>query len=460
MASSRSSAASTVSSTASSTRVTAVRTLNPPKIDGKDDDPAWRAAPVISNFRLFVPRDNALPTFRTEARIVYDDHALYVLVRAYDPHPDSIVRRLARRDTDGPPNDQVLLFIDSFHDRRSGYEYIVNPAGVKSDYLISDDTNEDPSWDGIWDVATGVDSLGWVAEFAIPLQQLRFVDRRAPVFGLMIGRWIGRTDERSSWPQYRRSKAGLASQFGELAGLHDLEHPASVEVTPYAMARTRNIAQAPVSPGRMETRPAIGADIKWLPRPNVSVDATINPDFGQVDADPAVLNLSGVELFQADRRPFFLEGSGLLNLPLTADGSAQLFYSRRIGRRPALFDLYAAPDSPTETPIIGAARVTARLTPTTSLAVLSGVTQAEDGGFRPGSDTRFVIEPHATYGVARLQRDFREGRSGIGFMLTRVGRDVSDPVVSTILPSTAQALAITTQHQTADGTYQVSAWEL
>jgi len=430
----------------------AVRTPAPPKIDGREDDTAWRAVPFVGEFRMFAPREGGTPAFRSEARVAYDDHALYVLVRAFDPRPDSIVRRLARRDTDGPPNDQVLLFIDSFHDRRSGYEFIVNPAGVKSDYLLSDDTNVDQSWDGVWDVATTVDSLGWVAEFAIPLQQLRFSEYQAPTFGLTIGRWVGRNDERSSWPQYRRSRAGLVSQLGTLTGLQDLARPASLEVTPYLLGRARNTES-----NGWETRPAFGGDLKYLPRPTIGLSATINPEFGQVEADPAVLNLTGIEVFQAERRPFFLEGSGLLRFPLAADGSALLFYSRRIGRRPALADRFGGSDPPTETTILGAAKATVRLAPTTAFFALSAVTQQEEGRVPLGGGS-YVLEPQAYYGVARLQHDFRSGRSGIGLMVTRVDRAGGDSLSEAFLPSTAQTGAVTFQHQTSDGAYQLSGW--
>jgi len=449
--------AQTASDEGGSDAALAVRTEAGPRIDGRWDDAAWSATPPIREFRVFAPREGGDPAFSAEARVLYDDRALYVLVRAFDPHPDSVVRRLARRDTYDATADQVLLFIDSFHDRRSGYEFVVTAGGVKSDALIFDDSGEDTSWDAVWDVATAIDSMGWTAEFAIPLQQLRFADRIAPTFGLMIGRWVGRTGERASWPQYRRSRAGLASQFGTLGGLRDLTGSGSLQIIPYALARTRGIAVAG-RPAALETHPSLGGDLRWLPRPNISLDATVNPDFGQVEADPAVLNLSGVEVFQAERRPFFLEGAGLLTLPLAADGSAQLFHSRRIGRRPTLAEDYGAPDSPAETTILGAGKVTARLTPTASVVVLSAVTQGEKGAARTDTPGRYLIEPRAHYGVARVQRDFRGGRSGVGIMVTRADRDAGDPVAGALMPGTAQVAAVTTQHQTTDGAYRVSAW--
>ncbi len=434
------------------------RTALAPAIDGRGDDPAWLSGPVISDFRVFAPREGAAPTMRTEVRVRYDDRALYFLVRAFDPHPDSIVRRVSRRDTFDATADQILIFLDPFRDGRTGNEFVVTAAGVKLDAALYDDGGEDLSWDGVWDVAARVDSLGWVAEFAIPFRQLRFAEYRAPVFGVFVGRWIGRNGERMSVPQYSRAKAGLVSQMGPLEGLRDLARSAALEATPYSLARTRNIEADGVRPSLIDTRPALGADIKWLPRPNVSVDATLNPDFGQVEADPATVNLTGVEVFQAERRPFFLEGAGLLALPLATDGSAQLFYSRRIGRRPALFDSFGAPDSPTETTILGAAKVTARLTPSTSVAALSAMTGRAYGRERPDREGRYVLEPRANTIVARLQQDFRGGRSGVGALVTRMDRDDSDSTSAELLPSSAQAVALTAQHQTADGAYQASTW--
>jgi uncharacterized protein DUF5916/cellulose/xylan binding protein with CBM9 domain len=437
--------------------MTATRAATPLRIDGLDADAVWQTAERRSDFLTFQPHESGAPTFRTELRVAYDDRALYVFARAFDPRPDSIVRLLSRRDTDGPPNDQFQLFIDSFHDRRSGYEYIVNAAGVKSDYLLFDDTGFDQSWDGVWDVATHVDSLGWTAEFAIPLQQLRFTHREAPVFGIMLWRLVGRLGERVSWPAYRPSRAGYVSQTGTLLGIRDLVRPASLAIAPYALARTRNTASGFPADASLRTSVSAGGDVRFLPKPNVSIDATVNPDFGQVESDPAVLDLSGFEVFQAERRPFFLEGAGQLNLPLATDGSAVLFHSRRIGRAPALGPILGGADAPTETTIHGAAKLTARLSPASSLVALAAVTAQEAGAPRPGGG-RSVVEPAARFGVARLQRDFRAGRSGVGLMVTHVDRSTHDSVVAAVLPTSADALALTTQHQTADGNYRMSGW--
>lgn len=429
-----------------------------PVIDGRGTDVAWMSGPEGTDFRDFAPREGAEPALRTSVRIRYDDHALYFLVRAFDPHPDSIVRRVSRRDTFDATADQIRLLIDPLHDRRTGVEFVVTASGVKADATLFDDTGEDYSWDGVWDVATSIDSLGWVAEFAIPFHQLHFVDHHAPTFGIFVARWVGRSGERSSLPQYSRAAAGLVSQMGSLGGLRDLAATSALEATPYVVGRARNLPSRGAETASLEARPIVGADIKWAPRANVNIDATLNPDFGQIEADPANVNLTGVEIFQSERRPFFLEGAGLLALPLAADGSGQLFYSRRIGRRPVLTDDFGAPDSPTETTILGAAKITARITPSTSVAALTAVTGQAEGRVRPDHHGSYVIEPRAIDLVARLQQNFRDGRSGIGMMMTRVDRDGTDATFSALLPLSAQTVALTTQHQTSDGVYQANGW--
>src|SRR2546428_2974869 len=202
----------------SATRATAVRAKTPVVIDGRDDDEVWRVAPAITQFREFQPKEDGDPRFPTEAKVAYDDRYLYVFIRAFDPHPDSILKLLARRDV-GAATDQLKIMVDSYHDRRSGFEFAVNPAGVKRDYAMYNDNQEDDAWDAVWDVATQVDSLGWTAEFAIPLSQLRYVPRATNTFGFAVWRDIQRFSERVSWPVYRNSQAGVPSQPGEVARL-------------------------------------------------------------------------------------------------------------------------------------------------------------------------------------------------------------------------------------------------
>src|SRR5438876_5138265 len=241
------------------TRATAVRAKTPVVIDGRDDDEVWSVAPAITQFREFQPKEDGDPRFATEAKVAYDDRNLYVFIRAFDPHPDSILKLLARRDVRAA-TDQLKIMIDSYHDRRSGFEFAVNPAGVKRDYAIYNDTQEDDAWDAVWDVATRVDSLGWTAEFRVPLSQLRYVPRDSNTFGFGIWRDIQRYTERVSWPLLRQSRAGFVSQFGELSGLDDLEAPRRLEAAPYVV--TKNVSPFRASGVRRSQDATSGAGLK------------------------------------------------------------------------------------------------------------------------------------------------------------------------------------------------------
>src|SRR5713226_1031041 len=319
------------------TRATAVRATVPVVIDGRDDDAVWRQAPAITQFREFQPKEDGDPRFATEAKVGYDDRYLYVFIRAFDPHPDSILKLLARRDVRAA-TDQLKIMIDSYHDRRNGFEFAVNPAGVKRDYAIYNDTQEDDAWDAVWDVATQVDSLGWTAEFRIPLSQLRYVPRGTNTFGFGVWRDIQRYTERESWPLYRNSQSGISSQLGELTGLVGLPSPRRPEIAPYVV--TKNVSVPVVSSFDRSQRLTVGADLKYGLTSNLTLDATVNPDFGQVEADPAVLNLTAFETFFQERRPFFVQGAGIFRFDVDCSQvncrNEGLFYSRRVGRQPQL----------------------------------------------------------------------------------------------------------------------------
>src|SRR5690349_8536539 len=216
----------------------AVHARQAPLIDGRNNDGIWATAPKTSAFRQFAPRVDIDPTFKTEFQTAYDEHNLYVFIRMYDPHPDSIMHALSRRDVRGP-SDQIKIIVDSYGDKRSGYEFAVNPDGVKRDYSISNDNQEDDSWNGIWDVATTVDSLGWTAEFRIPLSQLRYSNQRSHTFGFGVWRDIERLAERDSWPLYAPDRNGLSSQLGKLDGISGISTAQRMELTPYVV--TKNV---------------------------------------------------------------------------------------------------------------------------------------------------------------------------------------------------------------------------
>ena len=430
--------------------VTATRADVPPVIDGRDDDEIWRTAPVIRDFRVVRPVEDGEPRFRTEARIAYDPHFIYVFIRAFDSHPDSIVGLLARRDVQ-TPSDQLMVIIDSYHDRRNGYEFMVNPVGVKYDAAVSQDGNEDSAWDGIWDVATRVDSLGWTAEFRLPLSQLRHAQASSNTFGVAIWRTVERTNEQTSWPLYRVSKSGLASQLGELTGLDNLAAASRGEIAPYVS--TRNVSIPNGNGFDRGQRLSAGADVKMAVASNLTLTGTVNPDFGQVEADPAVLNLSAFETFFKEQRPFFVEGSGLFQFSVNCSAvncnNEQLFYSRRIGRAPQLGDRYGDANSATATSILGAAKLTGRLAGGLSIGVIDAVTQHETG---VGNAT---IEPATNYAVVRATQDLNSGASGVGLMLTGVNRSL-DAWSSPSLRREAYSGALEFRHQFLGRHYEVS----
>jgi hypothetical protein len=403
------------------TTVQATRTAVPPVLDARDDDRVWKSSPVIARFLEAKPAEGTEPKLRTEARIAYDEHNLYAFVRAYDPHPDSIVSLLARRDEE-PASDYVTLMLDPYHDRRTGYEFRVNPAGVKTDYAIFNDGDEDIAWDAVWDAATRIDSLGWAAEYRIPLSQLHYSSRDNGTFGILIWRVIQRHTATVTWPLYRTSRSGLASQFGTLVGLDGLGSPGRAEIVPYVVTRNVQDGGGPAYDRSQDV--SIGGDFRYRLASNLLLNATANPDFGQVEADPSELNLSAFETFFTERRPFFVEGKGLFTFTVncvvvvdcnTGEG---LFYSRRIGRSPQLADVYGSPAAAEATKILGAAKITGRMPGGLSVGVLDAVT---DHVTAPGGTT---VEPATNYAVVRANQDFRNGEGSVGFIPTGVNRSL------------------------------------
>ena len=445
-------AAAADSAAAAPRTVRAVHASQQPVIDGRDDDAVWKDAVSITQFQEWRPSEGGPPKLPTEAKIAYDAANLYVFVRCFDPHPDSIITVLARRDY-FTPSDMVWLFLDSYHDRRTGFEFGVNPSGVKLDAQIYNDGNEDFAWDAVWDVATHIDSLGWTAEFRIPLTQLAYGRQRAHTFGFTVDRDIYRYAQRVSWPLFRQSQAGFVSQFGEIVDLMDLETPRRFEAAPYLV--TKNVSQ--ISNNTLERGQGftVGGDLKYRVASNLKLDATINPDFGQVEADPGVLNLSAFETFFREQRPFFVQGAGQfqMNVNCTAVNDCStgegLVYSRRIGRRPELAGFYNDTTSPGFTTILGAAKLTGRLPSGLTIGALDAVTGHEVGA---GGVT---IEPATNYGVVRLRQDLRGGESSIGGVVTAVNRD-NDSWSTPYLHSSAYVGALDFRHRFRGGHYELS----
>jgi hypothetical protein len=372
--------------------------------------------------------------------VVYDRSALFVAVRAFDPDPSKIVGLLTRRDTDSP-SDWVSIVIDSYHDRRTAYEFSVNASGVKADKYRFNDMNDDPGWDAVWDARVARDARGWTAQFRIPFSQLRFDPARASTFGFAVVRRIGRLSETSTWPLLSKSAPGYVSSFGELTGLNLQGGRKRLELVPYSVGQLQTRPAEPGNPfvRSSDATASFGADAKFAVTPGLTLTATLNPDFGQVEADPAVVNLSAFETYFDERRPFFVEGSGIFRLDIDCnDGQCRgLFYSRRVGRTPR--GAPSVPDGgfssiPAQTTILGAAKLTGRIGKF-SIGGLNAVTSEERGSLFDGTRTsRSVVEPLTSYSVGRARREFAD-QSSIGFMATATNRRLTSDV--SFLPSDA-----------------------
>jgi hypothetical protein len=354
----------------------------------------------------------------------------------FDSDPVGVAARLGRRD-DHIQSDMFYVMIDSYHDHRTCFRFGVNPAGVRSDVLLAnDDSHGDQGWDPVWEVAARVDSLGWTAEFRIPLSQLRFSNAAEQTWGVNFSRTIFRKDELVLWSWAPNTEQGYASLFGHLEGLRDIPAPRRIEVLPYTVAKTDFIEGAdpadPFNDGSAQDVSA-GIDLKYGVTSGLTLDASINPDFGQVEVDPAVVNLSAFETYFSERRPFFVEGANLFRFGAGSGGfvfgAPQLFYSRRIGKRPSrsadLEDGFV--DNPGATRILGAAKLSGK-TAGWSVGVLNAVTARTSARIQSADGTRGYepVEPLTNYGVVSLRKDMRDGASGIGIMGTSVVRDLND----------------------------------
>jgi uncharacterized protein DUF5916/cellulose/xylan binding protein with CBM9 domain len=397
------------------------------KLDAEFNDAVWERAPTISDFRQRDPKDDGPPTFGTDVQVAYDATNMYIAVAAHDPEPDKLVALRTRRDSYSP-SDWLSVMIDSFHDRRTAFEFAVNPAGVKRDSYWYNDNNQDDGWDAVWDVAVSRDRDGWRAEFRIPFSQLRFRHAENVTFGFAVVRQIGRLNETDTWPLLSKSANGYVSSFGDLAGLQLSPSQKRLELVPYAVGQLGTQPQEPGNPLVSSRDPdaSLGLDLKYAVRPSMTLTATVNPDFGQVEADPAVVNLTGFETFFSERRPFFVEGSGMFTFDMDCnDGSCSgLFYSRRIGRSPR--GSPEVPDGgfidvPQQTTILGAAKLTAKLGKF-SIGALNAVTAEEDASIALGTlRTHQSVEPLTNYSVVRARREFAN-QSTVGFIAANTAR--------------------------------------
>ncbi len=405
-----------------------------PRIDGYENDEIWATVKAAGEFRQTSPEQGKLATESTYFKIAYDEKNLYVFIRAEDSEADKIKARLSRRD-ETRNSDKVSIIIDSYNDKRTAYEFTVNAAGVQDDGVWTNDEQFDDRPNPIWESSVSIDVKGWSAEMKIPFSQLRFGEKDEQVWGLQVVRYIDRKKENDQWQYFSPDTSGYVSNFGLLKGIYDIKPPRRVEILPYVSSKVtfdEAVAGDPYRNGH-ETAAAAGVDAKIGIGGNLTLDLTVNPDFGQVEADPSEVNLSAFETYFSEKRPFFIEGQNNLSFNMgLGDGEMQadnLFYSRRIGKAPYLsyLDLddgeYAK--YPNETTILSAAKLTGKFDNGISIGALSAVTAEERAEISDGDNVRTeIVEPLATYNILNVQKEYREGQTGFGGMITSVNRDI------------------------------------
>jgi hypothetical protein len=450
--------------------VSAVGVARGPSLDGRLDDAAWSVAVSISELIQQDPHEGRPVSEPVEVRILYDADALYVGARLFDSEPGRIVSRLGRRDAK-THSDEFRLLLDSYHDHRTAFEFRVNPAGVKRDLVRGEDGDfSDDSWDPVWEVATAVDSLGWVVEMRIPFSQLRFSQAPEQIWGLGVVRWIERKQELAMFPFVAKTENGVASRFAHLEGIGPVSAPRGLELLPYVVTRGSfkepAVARDPLHDGS-DYFGGAGTDLKYGVSSSLTLDATVNPDFGQVEVDPAYVNLTEFEQELEERRPFFIEGSELFNFGSNGGGLVkfgdppQFVYSRRIGAEP-----HGSPTSdgqfervPETTTILAAAKLTGRRANGWSLGLLDAVTAREWAtvidtltGLRHHDE----VEPLTNYFAARLKRELRGGNTTLGIIGSAVHRDLRVPALDE-LRTAAYEGGVDLFHRWGRNTYSVAA---
>lgn len=437
---------------------------SPVTIDGRLDEEVWRSAPVARDFVQSEPQPGMAASERTEVRVAYDHAALYVAARMYDAAPDSIARQMGRRDDDDLFADWFRLAIDSYFDRRTGFVFGVSAAGVQFDAFLFNDGSDDQLWDAVWASAVQRDSLGWTAELRIPLSQLRYelpATGATPVWGIQFVRDFARNGERDWWSPTPPSQPGIVSRFGNLTGLDSLVKRQRVEVLPYVSSQVQRDPRDAANPfwEATDTRPRVGADVRYgLPK-GLTLTATINPDFGQVEVDPAVVNLTAFEVFFPERRPFFLEGVDIFRfggtLTLNDNNPSNFFYTRRIGRRPrrnlgALGATFT--DVPTQSEVLAAAKVSGKTNSGLSVGVLGAATKRETGRYADpdGVIREATVEPRTEFVVSRLRQDFRQGNTVIGGVLTGVHRELGEAALQPLFVENSLVSGVDFEHRWDD----------
>ncbi len=437
----------------------------PPQIDGKLDDAAWKNVPFQDSFVQMNPVENAAPTEETNFKILYDDRYLYLAFVCYDSEPEKIEAQLSRRD-DVEKSDFVAIALDSYFDRRTAFIFGVNAAGVRFDAIVSEDGDRmDESWDPVWLAKTSISDSGWIAEMRIPFNQLRFANKKNHTWGFQVLRKIYRKQEEDTWQYIPKEAGGFVSYFGDLKNLNGISMPVRLELLPYSVGQVHTYKAQKGNPFRdgRDFKLDFGLDGKIGLTGDLTMDLTINPDFGQVEADPSVINLSAFETFYEEKRPFFIEGKNIFEFPLAfGDGGMsqeKVFYSRRIGRSPHYYPSssdgfnYDYIDMPDQTRILGAAKVSGKTRRGWSIGILEAVTNEERAVMENhGKQQKAIVEPLTNYFVTRVQKDFDRGNTSLGGIVTAVNRRINRDYLD-FLNRSAYTGGLDFRHQWNDKTY-------
>jgi len=398
-----------------------------PVIDGILDDACWKTGEWTGDFSQWTPKEGAKPSQPTQLKILYDDKSIYIAIRAFDNEPQKISRKAGKRDE--WTGDMVGVAFDSYHDHRTGFEFDITAAGQKIDYIVTNPNNSDLNWNAVWYMKTGHEDSAWTVEMEIPLNQLRYSNDLEQLWGFHCWRWIDRLQEESDWEPQSSKGPGILYLFGELHGIKGLPKSRRIEIMPYTVGKFNTFKKEPGNPFANKGRTWLenaGVDAKIGLSNNFTADLTINPDFGQVEADPSVMNLTAYETLYDEKRPFFLEGKNIFSFDFD---NSSLFYSRRIGHAPSYSPGLNANEHmsfPDNTTILSAVKLSGKTSKGLSIGVLQSITANEFATIDSVGKRRNVnVEPLTNYAIIRVQQDFKQGNTVLGGMLTSTNRFIN-----------------------------------